>query len=52
MGYNSKKIYYKENGKRAKQLIKNFDISTKVYRRVEDDSAMIIRILLITVCFL
>lgn len=39
MGYNSKKIYYKENGKRAKQLIKNFDISTKVYRRVEDDSS-------------
>lgn len=34
-----KKIYYKENGKRAKQLIKNFDISTKVYRRVEDDSS-------------
>ena len=29
MGYNSKKIYYKENGKRAKQLIKNFDIQRR-----------------------
>lgn len=34
-----KKIYYKENGKRAKQLTKNFDISTNVYRRVKDDSS-------------
>lgn len=34
---NLRKIYYKDNGKKYQQRIKNFDIITKTYRKVENE---------------
>ena len=34
---NLRKIYYKDNGKKCQQRIKDFDIITKTYRKVENE---------------